>query len=156
MTDTPFHFLERAFNVPSGESLRVSEAPLMKKVKDRQTSFGVTWRELFNFVLKIEGLSARLEVKWNTVESVDSLDEWDIILKKVNAGISRAQALREMGYEEEDIKKILAERLDEQSAGHDYQRSPEVRVSTNDNENFGIRNSLTEGAKDNGGRGPRE
>lgn len=156
LTDTPFHFLERGFTTPSGEGLRVAEAPLQKKVKDRQTSFGVTWKELFNFVLAIEGLTARLEVKWNIVESMDTLDEWDVMLKKINAGLSHAQALREQGYEEDDIKKILAERQEEKNAGIEYQRSPEVRTSTDDNENFGNRNSLTEKAKDNGGRGPKE
>jgi hypothetical protein len=153
LTETPFHHLERSINVPSGEALRVAEAPLMKKVHDRQTSFGVTWRELFNFVLKVEGLSGRLEVKWHIVESLDSLDTWDVMLKKINAGLSHAQALRESGYEEEDIKKILAERLEEKAAGIEYERSPEVRTSTADNENFGNRNSLTEDAKINGGRG---
>lgn len=155
LTDTPFHYLEKPANVASGQAHRVAEAPLMKKVKDRQTSFGVTWRELFTFVLKVEGLSAHLEVKWDTVESFDALDEWDVMLKKINAGLSQAQALREAGYEEEDIQKILAERRDEKSAGTDYGRSPEVRTSTADNENFGDRNSLTEDAKDNGGRGPQ-
>lgn len=154
LTETPFHFLDRSVNVSSGEALRVSEAPLMKKVGDRQVSFGVTWRELFNFVLKAEGLSARLEVKWNIVESMDTLDEWDVMLKKINAGLSHAQALREQGYEEEDIKRILSERQAEKAAGIEYERSPEVRTSTADNENFGNRNSLTEDAKDNGGRGP--
>lgn len=156
LTDTPFHYLERGLSgVSGGEALRVSEAPLMKKVKDRQTSFAVTWRELFNFVLKVEGLSAHLEVKWAIVESMDSKDEWDVMLKKINAGLSHAQALREAGYEEPDIQKILAERQAEKAAGIEYERSPEVRVSTADNENFGNRNSLTEDAKDNGGRGPQ-
>jgi len=156
LTDTPFHYLERGLSgVTGGEALRVSEAPLMKKVKDRQTSFAVTWRELFNFILKVEGLSARLEVKWNIVESMDSKDEWDVMLKKINAGLSHAQALREAGYEEKDITKILAERMAEKLEGIEYERSPEVRVSTADNENFGNRNSLTEDAKDNGGRGPK-
>lgn len=153
LTGTPFHFLERAFNVPSGEALRVAEAPLMKKVKDRQLSFGVTWRELFKFVLKIEGQTAHLEVKWNIVESMDSLDEWDVMLKKINAGLSHRQALREAGYEESDITKIMDERKQEAAEGAFYQRRPEARVSTDDNENFENRNGLTEAAKDNGGRG---
>lgn len=153
LTDTPFHFLERAINVPSGESLRVAEAPLMKKVKDRQLSFGTTWRELFNFVLKIEGLKSRLEVKWNIVESMDSLDEWDVMLKKINAGLSHRQALREAGYEESDIEKIMAERTQEAQEGAYYQRKPDARVSTDDNETFDNRNGLTEQAKVNGGRG---
>ncbi len=154
LTDTPYHYLERGLSgVAGGESLRVSEAPLLKKVADRQTSFGTTWREVFAFVLRIEGISARIEVKWDLVESMDALGQWDVMLKKINAGLSHAQALREAGYEEQDIKRILDERAAEKQAGMEYGRSPEVRTSTADNENFGNRNSLTEDAKDNGGRG---
>lgn len=155
LTETPFHFLERSKSDLSGEALRVAEAPLMKKVKDRQAAFGTTWAELFNFVLRVEGIKARLEVKWNIHESFDELERWDVILKKINGGLSMAQALREGGYEEEDINKILAERQAEKEAGMTYERSPEVRTSTYDNETYGERNSLTEDAKVNGGRGPR-
>lgn len=154
LTQTPMHFFERALNVPSGEALRVAEAPLQKKVKDRQLSFGTTWKELFNFVLNVEGHPADdLEVKWELVESMDSLAEWDVMLKKINAGLSHRQALREAGYEEADIDRILAERDEEAAQGALYQRAPAARVSTDDNENFDNRNALTEQAKDNGGRG---
>jgi hypothetical protein len=151
LTSTPFHFLDRANNVPSGEGLRVAEAPLMKKVRDRQTSFAVTWRELFNFVLMVEGTPARLEVKWDIVESMDSLNEWDVMLKKINAGLSHRQALREAGYEEANIEKIMAERDAEAAQGAFYQRTPQARVSTNNNETFGNRNGLTDAALNNGG-----
>lgn len=154
LTDTPFHYLERGMaGVSGGEGLRVSEAPLLKKVADRQTSFATTWRELFKFVLKIEGLTANLEIKWDLVESLDALGQWDVMLKKINAGLSHRQALREAGYEEKEIERIMAERSQEAAEGAYYQRKPEARVSTEDNENFDNRNGLTEGAKVNGGRG---
>lgn len=154
LTDTPYHYLERGFaGISGGEGLRVSEAPLLKKVADRQTSFGVAWRELFGFILRIEGVTARIEVKWNLVESLDALGQWDVMLKKINAGLSHRQALREAGYEEHDIEKIMAERAQEAAEGAYYQRKPQARVSTDDNETFENRNELTERSKENGGRG---
>lgn len=153
LTDTPFHYLEKSTNISGGETLRVAEAPLLKKVADRQTSFGVAWRELFTFILKVEGITAHLEVKWDLVESLDALGQWDVMLKKINAGLSHRQALREAGYEETDIERIMAERAKEAQEGAYYQRKPAARVSTDDNENFDNRNGLTEQAKDNGGRG---
>lgn len=154
LTDTPYHYLERGFaGIAGGEGLRVSEAPLLKKVADRQTSFGVTWRELFGFILRAEGLNSRLEIKWNLVESLDALGEWDVMLKKINAGLSHRQALREKGYDEVTIERIMAERAQEAAEGAYYQRQPQARVSTDDNETFENRNSLTEQSKDNGGRG---
>lgn len=160
LTDTPYHYLERGFaGVSGGEALRVAEAPLLKKVADRQTSFGVTWREIFKFILKVEGYSPRLEVKWDLVESMDALGQWDVMLKKRNAGLSMRQVLREQGYEENDIERIMQERLDEMAldGNTSYGRSaPAVRVSTEDNELNGDRNGLTEAAKVNGGRGEDE
>lgn len=157
LTDTPYHYLERGLSgVSGGESLRVSEAPLLKKVADRQVSFGTTWAEMFQFILKVEGFTERVEVKWDLVESLDALGQWDVMLKKINAGLSHRQALREAGYEEPDIERIMAERAQEAAEGAYYQRKPEARVSTDDNENFENRNGLTEQAKDNGGRGEAE
>jgi hypothetical protein len=166
LTDTPYHYLERGFaGISGGEALRVSEAPLLKKVVDRQTSFGVTWKELFLFVLKIEGITSTVEVKWDIVESFDSLNEWDVMLKKINAGLSHRQALREAGYEESEIDRIMTERAEEATATQFYNRTdangqqtlqnvPAARVSTDDNAaNNQNRNGLTEAAKDNGGRG---
>jgi hypothetical protein len=79
------------------------------------------------------------------------------MLKKINAGLSHRQALREAGYEESEIERIMAERAEEASAVASYGRvdqgvMPAARTSTDDNEQFGNRNGLTEQAKDNGGR----
>lgn len=134
MTNTPLHYFEATGNVPSGEALRTAEAPLLKKVGDRQMAFGSAWREMFLFMLKVEGISSDVEVKWIAVESLDSLATWDVMLKKINSGLSHRQALREGGYDEALIEKIMAERADEASAGLMYQRAPQTRVSTTDNE----------------------
>lgn len=168
LTDTPFHYLERGFSgLAGGEGMRVAEAPLLKKVADRQTSFGVTWKELFKFVLKIEGKTAAIEVKWDLVESLDALGQWDVMLKKINAGLSHKQALREAGYEEKEIERIMQERAEEAAANQYYNRTdingqqslqnvPAARVSTVDNAaNNQNRNGLTEDAKTNGGRGDK-
>ena len=47
----------------------------------------------------------------------------------------------------------MAERQQEMKEGLYYQRAPQARVSTADNETFDNRNGLTEDAKTNGGRG---
>lgn len=165
LTDTPFHYLDRSFNVSGGESLRVAEAPMLKKVHDRQTAFGVAWRELFTFILNAEGIKSRITVQWDTVESFDSLDEWDVMAKKINAGLSHQQALREQGYEESEIQRIMQERAEEASLSQFYNRTDATgqqsleavrgaRTSTADNAALNEnRNGITEDAKDNGGRG---
>lgn len=106
ITNTPLHYFEKTGNVPSGEALRTAEAPLMKKVEDRQVAFGNAWRDLFRFVLAIEGINSDVEVKWQAVESMDSLDAWEVAVKKRVVGVSLEQVLIEMGYDAEIAAQI--------------------------------------------------
>src|SRR5690606_22399074 len=93
LTDTPLHYFERTGNNPTGNGLRTAEAPLLKKIADREESFGYTWRDIFRFVLRIEGIRSGVQVFWQTHESLDELERWDVALKKINAGLSHRQAL---------------------------------------------------------------
>lgn len=106
LTSTPLHYFEKTGNVPSGEALRTAEAPLMKKVADRQQSFGSAWRDLFRFVLQIEGITEDVDVRWKHVESIDSLDQWEVAIKKKLVGMPIEQILLEIGYDEELAKQI--------------------------------------------------
>lgn len=134
LTDTPLHFFERTGNNPTGNGLRTAEAPLLKKVNDRETSFGYTWRDLFRFVLRIEGIRSGVQVFWATHESLDELERWDVALKKINAGLSHRQALREGGYSPDQIDQIMTERQQEAEDGLYYQRAPQTRVNTDRDE----------------------
>lgn len=136
LTNTPLHYFERTGNVPSGEALRVAEAPLLKKVADRQQSFSAAWRDMFRFILRVEGVNADVQVKWAAVESLDSLDAWDVMLKKRNAGVPMRQVFLEAGYDDEIIDQMFEWIKDETSEmGSQYQRKPQVRVETQNDEN---------------------
>lgn len=135
LTNTPLHYFEKTGNVPSGQALRVAEAPLMKKVKTRQAAFGQAWRDLFLFVLRANGINADVQVEWANVESMDALEELDAMLKKRNVGMSIAQVLREAGYDEDVIANVIDEAKEERDAGEaGYQRAPETRVDVNNDE----------------------
>ena len=134
LTNTPLHNFERTGNNPTGSGLRTAEAPLLKKINDREQSFGYTWRDVFRFVLKIEGIRSGVQVFWKTHESLDELERWDVALKKINSGLSHRQALREGGYSEEQIEQIMSERQEEAKAGLYYSRAPQTRVNTNQDE----------------------
>lgn len=130
LTGTPLHYFEKTGNVPSGNALRTAEAPLLKKVSDREASFGYAWRDLFRFILRAEGIVTTVSVYWKAVESLDELERWDVALKKINSGLSHRQALREGGYSDPEIEKIMAERKQEAADGLMYQRAPQTRVNT--------------------------
>jgi len=141
LTNTPLHYFEKTGNVPSGEALRVAEAPLIKKVADRKVSFGQAWRDLFRFVLKVNGLIEDVQVKWVEVESLDELERLDAALKKRNEGLSLQQVMREQGYDEEVIARVIEEAKQERELGMvaGYERSNTstdraVRVETNNDE----------------------
>jgi hypothetical protein len=129
LTSTPVHYFEKTGNIPSGNALRTAEAPLLKKVADREAAFGYAWRDVFRFALRIEGVSSDVIVYWKAIESLDELERWDVTLKKINAGLSHRQALREGGYPEDQIEQILAEREQEAASGLFYQRAPQTRVN---------------------------
>lgn len=134
LTSTPVHYFEKTGNVPSGNALRTAEAPLMKKVADREAAFGYGWRDLFRFVLKVEGIKSDVTVYWKPVESLDELERWDVTLKKINAGLSHRQALLEGGYPAEEVDRIMEERKAESEAGLFYQRAPQTRVNVSNDE----------------------
>lgn len=116
-TDTPVHYFDRGNSNPSGEALRTAEAPLVKKINDRQVSFGSTWRDVYRFALMIEGVVEDVQIKWTPVESLDSMDSWEVAGKKKLVGVAPEQIFLEMGYDSE-IAKAMADRIDEQVANN--------------------------------------
>jgi hypothetical protein len=109
ITNTPNHYFLNGSHLPSGQALRVAEAPLFKKVLNRQLVLGSTWRDLFKFMFKVEGIPADVEIKWSNPESIDSLDNWDIAVRKKSVGVSLRQILLELGYDPEIADAVVSE-----------------------------------------------
>ncbi|MGW3929980.1 phage portal protein [Streptomyces microflavus] len=99
ITSTPLHYFEPTGNIPSGEALRTAEAPLVKKVRNRQNSFGATWREVFTFILRDGGYKEDVQVHWKPVETFDTKEAMEIAYKKIQIGIPLEQVAAEMGYD---------------------------------------------------------
>jgi len=136
ITSTPLHYFEKSGNIPSGEALRTAEGPLMKKVEDRQVSFGSTWRDLFVFMLTVEGTPSDVEVEWQNVETMDSLDAWEVAIKKTIVGVNLKQVLVEMGYDSEIADKIVAERTSVESLSQGMNTNNVLRQSGVDTDNI--------------------
>ena len=104
-TNTPIHLFDMIGDTPSGESLRVSEAPLVKSVIATQISFGATWRDAFEFTLRVIGYEAgvKVSVAWANPSSTDDLDQWQTIQAKINAGLPVYVAFLEAGYTPEQL-----------------------------------------------------
>jgi hypothetical protein len=68
---------------------------------------------------------------------MDVMDEWDLYLKKRNAGLPIRQILLEAGYTDVEVTQIFEWKLEEAQQLQqvtDYQRKPEVRVQPNNDE----------------------
>jgi SPP1 family phage portal protein len=108
ITSTPTHYFMKNTYVASGQALRAAEAPLVKKVKNRQLALESTWKDLFTFILRIENISANLDVDWSEAEIVDEVDQWDVAVRKKSVGMPLEQILLELGYDPE-IAKVISD-----------------------------------------------
>jgi hypothetical protein len=108
ITTTPLHLFDPQGEVPSGESIRAKEAPFVKKIRNRQMSFGATWREVFTFALKLLGHDdATVDVRWVPAATVEDQTGWQTATEKVRNGVPRKQVLLEAGYRQEQVDAWL-------------------------------------------------
>jgi hypothetical protein len=104
LSNTPMRLFDFATQLPSGASQIQLEGPFIKKVCNRQLSFGATLRELFVFALKITGFAdARVTVNWKSPVVVNDLVGWQTIQAKIAAGMPPEQAFLEAGYTPEQV-----------------------------------------------------
>ena len=123
ITSTPTHYFQKGTYVSSGQALRAAEAPLVKKVKNRQLAFESTWKDLFLFMLKIEGITANIDIDWAEAEIVDDVDQWDVAVRKKSVGMPLEQILIELGYDGE-IAKIISDNSTTANAAVQQSQNP--------------------------------
>jgi hypothetical protein len=105
VTQTPMHFLDPIVSNVSGESLRTIEAPFAKKVRKRQMSLGAAWRDVFRFILKLQGFSEAtpVQVNWVPAATVNDLQTLQAQLIKAQLRVPIRQILEEQGYTPEQL-----------------------------------------------------
>ena len=111
VTGTPLHyFLQTSRGFASGEALKQNETRFLAKVRDRQTSFGQTWAELMSFALQLAGRGPGVELvtHWEDPSPVTEKDILENLLLKKQIGVSTEQALREAGYGDLDVKRMVS------------------------------------------------
>jgi Phage portal protein, SPP1 Gp6-like len=65
-TRTPPHYLIGQMVNVSGEALAAAESGLVNRVEAKQSSFGISWRE----VLSLAGIDGKIEVVWKNPERI--------------------------------------------------------------------------------------
>lgn len=117
VTKVPVHYLGMTGTFPSGAALRIAEGPFVAKVEDRQRSNGAVWADLQRYglrLLKHDVDPGDLITNWESAASVSEDDRIDRVQRMVDAGYPFEAALRETGYDPDQIDKVLAERASEQ------------------------------------------
>jgi len=111
VTRTPDHHFAGG-TPPSGESLKMLEAPLLAKVTDAQDSWGMVWGDVMRFALEIEGAENPPEVEtiWRDTTPRNEKEAVEIAVEKRGLGVSENQSLRELGYSADDIERMREER----------------------------------------------
>jgi hypothetical protein len=116
---TPYHYLlgEPTSVPPSGESLKSSEAPLVKKVQAEQIHLGEGWEETMRVALIAAGQRSKAasttdaETMWRDAETRNEAARTDSILKQYAAGLLPDDfALQELGYSQTQITRMAAMR----------------------------------------------
>lgn len=105
----PAHYMQMTpGNWPSGESLKTAEARFVAKVEDRQHAFGDVWADVLTFVAEIEGIAlpGQISVLWQEASPRSDADMAAVALAKKQVGVSNEQLQRELGYSEEEIKRM--------------------------------------------------
>jgi hypothetical protein len=108
VTNTPLHYFDPSGDVPSGESLKVAEAPLIKDIQWLQLLQEGAVQEEWLFILRLLGVRVEdIDVRWATIASATGLSDWQTAQVKIETGVPVDQALGEMGYEPEQVQKWL-------------------------------------------------
>ena len=114
---TPKHYLSQVGGNISGDALNAMEAPLIKKVKQRQEKFSVGWQELGAFLLKLEGSQVEessLIPVWEPAQSDQPITDAQSTQYQVQAGIPLETVLRRKGWGKGEILQMREDRAEEE------------------------------------------
>ncbi len=113
---TPLHHIIPT-TFPSGEAMKTAEEPLINKARDRAIAFGNVWEDALAFALAIAGKpGAELSCLWRDPSPRNDISSVEVQLRKKELGVSGRQGLREMGYSDEQIAAMEAEREEERKS----------------------------------------
>jgi hypothetical protein len=111
---TPTHYLLMQGQMPSGESLKTAEEPFVRKVRDRQIAFGDVWEAAIGFALRVQGVAgaenATLATQWEDPQPRSEKEHLEGLQIKQGLGVSQGQLLREAGYTDDQVQRILQEK----------------------------------------------
>lgn len=96
--------------IPSGESFKAADGPLVKKLTDRQINLGDTFEDMWTLGMRQMGYEGlRLEAVWLGAELRSEKDTAETSVIKKSFGVSDEQLQRENGYDDDTIELMQQE-----------------------------------------------
>lgn len=125
VSGTPLHyFYITSGDFPSGEAIKSAEARFVTRIEDRQKGFSPTWSDAMLFALDIEGKLAdvptdrmgrkdfkavTLSPQWKDAAPRTESELADTAVKKQAVGIPPSQIMKELGYKDDEVMRMLEE-----------------------------------------------
>jgi hypothetical protein len=103
LTGIPLYEFDPSREQPSGIARKRAEAPLISRVGNVCAMLGATHADLWQYILALRGVDAKVEVRWKPAWTVDDSEGWAVMQAKIEAGVPREQVLREAGYSSEQV-----------------------------------------------------
>lgn len=123
ITNTPRHYFYSQGGDPSGEALIAMEAPLNHKVERLQGSLQPTWRDLYAFMLFLDGVqvpSQSIYAAYKEGSTVQPRTTAEIREMSVRAGMPLTTVLRDEGWDKQDLAQLEADKEAERIAQASY------------------------------------
>jgi hypothetical protein len=116
-TATPPHYLLTSGQIPSGESLRAAEAPLVAKARRKQQVFGGAWAEVMRLALLMSGRrldpSTQIATVWSDPETRTESEHVDAVMKQKALDVPTPMLWEQLGYTSQEIDRMRRMRLDD-------------------------------------------
>jgi hypothetical protein len=114
-TATPPHYLLSTGVLPSGESLRAAEAPLVAKARRKQRVFGEAWEEVIRIALLMDGIPVEGQVStiWSDPESRTESEHVDAVMKMKALDVPVQQLWELLGFDPQQIDRFKQMRMDD-------------------------------------------
>lgn len=113
VSGTPLHyFFITSGDFPSGEAIKSAEGRFVGKIEKRQLDWGRVWGRAMAFAQQVEGVlpdDYQIAPLWTDPQPHSEAEMADVGVKKRAIGVSRSQLLKEMGYDDDTIDRMLQE-----------------------------------------------
>ncbi len=107
----PTHYLEMTGDFPSGEALRMAEAPFVKKMDDRVRAAGPTWAAVMRYAARLTGADVppgKVKPKWEPVAPLTDQEQLNAaVIKRRDLDYPLEEVLTDMGTNPTHIKRIV-------------------------------------------------